>query len=303
MRSYRFTALVLGACAAAVFGVAWAAAVGSQNVETAPEGPQLVGRIAFSAGPLEPGRSNIYVYDLRTRKTRQVTHGQGIEFDPALSPSGKRVAWRSIRNGNEEVRVADIDGTHVRNLTRHRAADYAPAWSPEGRRIAFTSTRGDGAPHIWVMNADGTNVHMLTRVLGGEYPAWSRNGKRIAFATNQPVRQNGFDIAVVNADGTKPHRLTRNELYEMGPAWSPDGKWLAFYAGNDGSHDVYLMRPDGSDRRRLTRDGGELPSWSPDGLYIAYAWTSGLVVVRPEGTEVARLATGVTEPNFASWSR
>lgn len=302
MRSSRFTALVLGACAAVVLGVA-SIAVGSPKVETAPAGTRLAGRIAFSAGPLEPGRSNIYVYDLRTKKTIRVTHGQGIEFDPALSPGGKGVAWRSNRRGNEEIRVANVDGTHVRNLTRHQAVDYAPAWSPDGRRIAFASGRGGSLPHIWVMNADGTNAYMLTRVFSGEYPAWSRNGKRIAFATNQPVRQNGFDIVVVNADGTNPHRVTRNELYEMGPAWSRDGKWLAFHAGNDGRHDVYLMRPDGSERRRLTRGGGELPSWSPDGRYIVYASTSGLVVVRPEGTEVAHLATGVSEPNFASWSR
>jgi TolB protein len=293
MRSYRFTVLVLGACAAVVVGVASAATVGS---------PQLAGRIAFSAGPLEPGRSHIYVYDLTTRKTRQVTHGQGIEFDPSLSPDGKRVAWRSNRKGNEEVRVANVDGTHVRNLTRHRAVDYAPAWSPNGRRIAFASSRGGSLPHIWVMNADGTNVHVLTRVFSGEYPAWSSDGKRIAFATNEPLRQNGFDIVVANADGSNPHRVNLNELYEMGPAWSRDGKWLAFYAGNDGRHDVYLMRPDGSDRRRLTSGGGELPSWSPDGRYIVYAWAS-LVVIRRDGMEVARLATGVSEPNFASWSR
>lgn len=87
-----------------------------------------------------------------------MTHGPGIEFDPAFSPDGKRVAWRSIRKGNEEVRFANVDGTHVRNLTRHPAVDYAPASSPDGRKIAFASTRraSFGLPHIWVMNADGT---------------------------------------------------------------------------------------------------------------------------------------------------
>lgn len=304
LRSCFLLALVLAALPALVGGVARAAGVGSPAVRTAPENPQLSGRIAFSAGPLEPGRSNIYVYDLRTRKTTQVTRGPGVEFDPALSPDGKRIAWRSIRNGNEEVRVANVDGTGVRNLTRHPALDYAPAWSPDGDKIAFASTRGNGArlPQIWVMNADGTNAHMLTRA-SGEYPAWSRDGKRIAFAINQPVRQDGFDISVVGADGRNLHRITRNNLYEMGPAWSPDGRWLAFYAGNGGQHDIYVMRSDGTSRRRLTRAGGELPTWSPGGRYIAYAAPSGLVIIRPDGTQVAHLVTGVSGGNFASWSR
>jgi TolB protein len=250
-------------CAALLAGVACAAAGASPP-------PRLAGRIAFSAGPLEPGRSNIFVYDLRTSKTVQLTHGDGIEFDPALSPDGTRVAWRSVRDGNEEIRVADVDGTNVRNVTHHPAADYAPAWSPDGRRIAFASTRGAGVPHIWLMNADGTNVHVLSRTAEGEYPAWSGDG-RIAFATNQPVRQDGFDLVVADVDGGSVHRLTRNDIYEMGPAWAPNGRWLAFYAGNGGRHAVYVMRPNGRHRRRLTRGGGELPSWSPDGSAIAYA--------------------------------
>jgi Tol biopolymer transport system component len=91
-------------------------------------------------------------------------------------------------------------------------------------------------------------------------------------------------------------------MYEMGPAWSPDGRWIAFYAGNGGHHDVYLMHADGSRRRRLARDG-EMPAWSPDGRYIAFAAPGGLVIIRPDAREVARLATGMPGANFPSWSR
>ncbi len=266
---------------------------------------RLRGHIAFSAGALEPGRSNVYVYDLAKRRLRRLTHGRGVEFDPALSPDGRRVAWRSIRGGNEEVRVARADGTNVHNLTRNPALDYAPAWSPDGRRIAFASTRGNAneIPHIWVMAADGSDAHVVTRAFTGEYPAWSRDGRRIAFATNQPLRQDGFDIVVVGTDGSNPHRITHNDLYEMGPSWSPDGRWIAFYAGNGGRTDIYVMHPDGTGKRRLTHSGGELPAWSADGGLIAYAAPSGLFVIRPEGTRVARLPISLASATFASWAR
>ena len=85
--------------------------------------PEPAGRIACSAGPLDPGRADVYVYDLGTKKLTRIAGDHRVELDPALSPDGRRVAWRSIRNGNEEVRVADVDGTGVRNLTRNAALD------------------------------------------------------------------------------------------------------------------------------------------------------------------------------------
>jgi Tol biopolymer transport system component len=63
------------------------------------------------------------------------------------------------------------------------------------------------------------------------------------------------------------------------------------------------MRTDGRGVRRLTRGAGELPSWSPDGRYLVYAAPSGLVVIRPDGSQLKRLRTGTNGPNFADWIR
>lgn len=265
------------------------------------------GLIAFSAGPLEPGRSNIFVYDLGSKKLSRLTNDTGIHFDPALSPDGKHIAFRS-RIGAEdyEVRMVNTDGTGLRDLTNNPAMEYAPAWSPGGKKIAFASERRFRWPHVWVIKAGGSNLHVLTRAFSGEYPTWSPDGKRLAFATNAHLNDFGFEIVVVDADGTHARRLTFNGANDMGPAWSPNGKWIAFEssrASRRGLNDVYVMHPSGKRVRRVTHGGGELPSWSPDGRWIAYAAPGGLRLVHPDGTGKRSLPLDLVSMNFASWSR
>jgi Tol biopolymer transport system component len=275
-----------------------AAAAGSQTVaELRP-----TGRIAFSAGPLEPGHSNIYVVNADGNGLHQLTHA-GINFDPSLSPDGKKVVFRGIRNGNEDVYAVDGDGTHQRRLTNYAEIEYSPAWSPDGSKIAFASTRG-GLPHIWVMDADGGRQRRIGRTTG-EYPAWSPNGKRIAFAINPRVTQGGFEIAVMRSDGSHYRRLTRNASSDMGPAWSPSGKTIAFQSSRgrrEGYTDLYVMRPDGSHVRRLRRDVS-MPAWSPHGRFLVAATGGDLAILTRNGRLVRRLRLGLPEPNFASWSR
>jgi len=90
---------------------------------------------------------------------------------------------------------------------------------------------------------------------------------------------------------------------DWAPAWSPDGKWLAFARSTDGrrSFHVYVMRADGSGVRQLTHGRfDESPAWSPDGRWIAYASAAGIKIVHPDGsgTRFVR-GTGVTGKNYS----
>ena len=148
-------------------------------------------------------------------------------FDVAWSPDGIRLAFVSGRDGNSEIYVMNADGTQTR-LTYNVAPDDPdtwwmgrdedPAWSPDGTKIAFTSLR-DGSLEIYVMNADGTGQHNLTKHGGDDsQPTWSLDGARIAFTSNRGGNDN---IHWMNADGTGQVRLTTNQSGDYDPAWSP----------------------------------------------------------------------------------
>jgi TolB protein len=111
---------------------------------------------------------------------------------------------------------------------------------------------------------------LVAVIVGGASPSASNSrstretGTKIAFSCTG-------DICVVNADGSGRLRLTRDKWIDSYPAWSPDGRRVAF-TGNLGRFLIFVVNADGSDRRRLTPLGGNdaCPAWSPDGRTIAY---------------------------------
>jgi Tol biopolymer transport system component len=123
---------------------------------------------------------------------------------PTWSPDGSRIAFQSLRGGNEDIYVMDADGSNLIRLTTSVAADMHPAWSPDGTRIAFVSSRGADYD-IYVMNADGSGQTALTNGDGmDEQPSWSSDGQRIAFTSD---RNNDVGLYVMNADGSGVQRL------------------------------------------------------------------------------------------------
>jgi len=203
---------------------------------------------------------------------------------PDTSRDGKRIAFQAMRDGNYEIFVMDSDGSNATRITTSPAGEVSPAWSPDGRRIAFVRITQSGtetdpvmASDICVIDADGSNLKVLTGNKTDEWsPCWSPDGSKIAFNS----REGGSKVCVMDADGSNVRILA-----EAGsdPAWSPDGKEVAFTSTRDDGHfnDLYVMKADGGEARRLTTTGEEEcePCWSPDGKSIAFSRLSGGVFV------------------------
>lgn len=204
--------------------------------------------------------------------------------DVGSTKSTERLAFERKENDNSDVYVMNPDGSDLTRLTDDAGWDGTPAWSPDGTQIAFASERL-GSPVIMLMNADGSDQRALTEATYASLmPAWSPDGQQIAFASTriydveqQGGRQEvdaGFEIWVMNADGSDLRRITGNpEDQSLYPAWSPDGKQLAFMEVTD---EVHIMVQEPAERAPATSltDAVEgrpwTPDWSPDGRQMAF---------------------------------
>ncbi|HEU4974020.1 MAG TPA: metallophosphoesterase [Baekduia sp.] len=233
----------------------------------------------------------------------------GAVAQPAFSPLGRRVAYAS----GGQVWVSDADGADAHRITEGSMPTGSPAWAPDGGALAFAGG-STGARDIYTIGADGDDFHRLTFGPYDEHsPAWSSR-KRIAFVRRMPAlnisrrnrRPDNDDIIVVRADGSHARRVTKAHANDEDPAWSPDGRRLAFTRRVGRDHDVFVMNAGGKHVRRLTKGADAAdPTWSPDGRYIAYTdgkrgqrslYVMGAATARPR--RVSATAADVSAPDW-----
>jgi dipeptidyl aminopeptidase/acylaminoacyl peptidase len=183
-----------------------------------PDGEQ----ITFTSN--RDGFFEIFVMDADGSNVRQVTDTPTSVFNggSTFSPDGRHLAFTSSRDGNDEIFVMDADGSNVRQRT-HTAGgiqNEQPSWSPDGEQIAFGSNRDGGFEQIYVMDADGTDVHRLTFTgIANFDPAFSPDGEQIAFVS---TRDGETEVYVMNADGTDQRRVTHDLVGpKLVTTWQP----------------------------------------------------------------------------------
>ena len=199
--------------------------------------------------------SNIYVGTMESP-----TKGVGHNYLPVFSPDGTRIAFMSNRDGNPEIYVINRDGSNLMRLTNNPAIDVTPTWSPNGTQLAFTSER-TGSPQIWVVGVDGTGLRRISYESFADRPTWSLPPyNEIAFAARTGP---GFDIKILNIGSGETRQITFGEGSNESPAWSPNGRHLAFMSTRAGRSQVFTTDRDGKNVRQLTRDGNNTtPNWS-----------------------------------------
>ena len=168
---------------------------------------------------------------------------------------------------------------------------------------AFAVTVGPGPPRfnveLWTMRGGVGKRVVPARRVAVRDPSWSPGGRRLVFTVvRDPVLDRGMHVFVANADGSEEHRLTGAGagVDEYTPAWSPDGRAIAFARSGRGvAAAVWLVRPDGRSLRRLT--SGWSPAWSPDGMRVVFTDGGVLWTVRRDGSERRRVTPPPSGPS------
>ena len=198
---------------------------------------------------------------------------------------GRKITFISFRDEPGDIYVMNPDGSNPINLTQSpEAKEGAPSWSPDGKQITYKSwgifnANGFFQSDIWVMDADGANQRNLTNHIANDWnPAWSPDGMQIVFSSDRDKAWefdawDNRDVHVMNADGTNIINLTNHPAADTYPAWSPDGRQIAFSSDRNGNLEIYVMNADGTNPIKLTNHPAvdRVPDWSPDGMRIAFS--------------------------------
>ena len=205
---------------------------------------------------------------------------------PAFSPDGKQLIYSQyqptksdttgleyLSAGNTSLEIMTDRGGDKRTLFhREGFSAYSAVWSPSGQEIALSVGRyfraaGRPSAQIALIKPDGSDFRLIVddKVNNG-FPSWSRDGSRLVFKRGKQL------VTMTVADRTTTP-LTDGAHYDNFPQWSPTSDLIMFTSDRDGDFELYTIRPDGTDRKRLTniRGNDAHSSWCSDGNWIVFS--------------------------------
>ncbi|RME43345.1 MAG: hypothetical protein D6796_13225, partial [Caldilineae bacterium] len=237
-----------------------------------------------------------YVFDLRSRQivteltSTQVVNGRPVKFTdvatdtlpffvafPVWSPSGEIVFFSSKTSLIHSLAIYYLKNAQSQPLRLTNPPDDVwgdgwPAWSPDGEWIVFDRNWDDSSQDgLWLIKSDGSQLHRIIQDFynGVRRAAWSPDGTKLAYEGPKPNREHfSFELWVSDADGSNARQLTRldSEMSVWGPAWSPDGKRIAFALQAAGlKTDIVIIYVESGEMQQLTTEGtyNVEPLWLP----------------------------------------
>jgi TolB protein len=223
-------------------------------------------KIAFIGGG--GGRREIYTSDLLFRRVTQVTHDNALALFPRWSPDGSKLLYTSFfKSGFPDIFQIDLNTYQRTSFVSFKGTNGGARYSPSGGQVAMVLS-GEGAPEIYISNAQGRQVSRKTRSDAVKAsPCWSPDGSRLVF-TMEP----GPQLYVMSAAGGTPSRLVTGYKFAAEPDWSRTNPNKIVCTVRTGAYQIAVY--DFSTGRaeivsKAPFDGIEA-SWLADGRHVVY---------------------------------
>ncbi|MCP5100342.1 MAG: hypothetical protein GY943_32725 [Chloroflexi bacterium] len=255
----------------------------------------------------------------------RLTENEIVDTSPSWSPDGRQIAYRSrVPDASSDIFIMNADGTNPRNLVNDPVQDQAldeffPEWSPLGDKIALYTDRhttaaksnnGCALHRAGVMDIDGgrESIRALDVWLGNqETLGWHPDGVHVVISS-RCHQGNQLDLILWNVETDDVSFITDDVYADAAPAFSPDGRFLAYSSARNGQTDIYVMEMESGEVVNLTNHAASdtHPTWSPNGSQIAFVTNRDgneeIYVMNNDGTNLRNITNHPSKDFEPDWS-
>jgi Tol biopolymer transport system component len=264
-------------------------------------GDLLVPAVACAADAAEP-------IPARSQPVRLTIDGR-LKMDPVFISGGTELVFTVLEKADQTslIKLRLADGAQERFNPKATTSEFEAAFSRDGRYCSYVQNRGNLSLRLVIrdlLNKTESIFDPGGGFAGMRHPTFALDSSGLVVSN---PGSGGQQLLAIGLDGRRGKELTQGESLNCWPAFSPNGKQIAFGSSRGGDFDLYLMDADGSNVSRIVASPGRdmRPAWSPDGRRLAFTSARDgnpeIYVINVDGSGLVRLTENPEQDDFAAW--